>query len=154
MMKNPVNRASPSLSLIVERTFPAAREKVFRAWIDPALMLKWFAPVGMTPFGIEADARVGGNYRIGMRERDGSTVIVTGTYLEVTPPTRLVFTWAWQSDPGDSSVVTVEFIERQNATHIVLTHTRITDPAHVESHRYGWEGCLDHLLADLSDRDS
>lgn len=114
-MDNPANRANPQpyLQVIVERTFLAPRERVFRAWSDPILMEKWFAPAPLKPVGIEAHVVVGGRYRIGMRQPDGTIHYAVGKYLEIVPPERLVFTRAWQTQPpGADSLVTVEFLNK------------------------------------------
>src|SRR5512147_3188829 len=100
-MNSPVNRADShqNIFLVVERVFPARREKVFQAWIDPALMEKWFRPVNMQLVRIDANVVVGGSYRIGMHDLDGTIITVGGKYVEILPPQRLVFTWAWETDP-------------------------------------------------------
>ena len=109
-------------------------------------MEKWFAPVTMKPVGIEANAVVGGSYRIGMRHRDGTIHFASGKYIEILPPERLVFTWAWQTDPPEAvSLVTVEFYDLGNATRVVLKHRQLPTAKDQESHRRGWEGCLREL---------
>lgn len=152
-MDNPANRADPpsNLQVIVERTFLAPRERLFRAWIEPSLMAKWFAPVPLKPVGIEADVVVGGRYRIGMRQPDGTIHYAVGKYLEILPPKRLVFTWAWQTEPSSvDSLVTVEFFEQGDSTRVVLRHEQLTTLSSQESHRRGWEGCLEHLELTIS----
>jgi len=152
-MNNPARRVDPqqNLQVVVERVVSAQRERVFRAWTDPVLIEKWFAPAGMTPVGVEASPVVGGSYRIGMRQPGGKTNFVSGKYIEIVPPERLVFTWAWQSDPPEAaSLVTVEFFEQGSATRLVLTHVKLPDHAAQEDHRRGWEACLDQLEANLA----
>ena len=142
---------SENLQLVIERTFDAPRERVFRAWIDPVLMSKWFAPVGMRPVEVEVDAQVGGKYRFGMQEPDGRTFRVSGEYLEIKAPDRLVFTWSWLSNEQlENTVVTVEFYDRGAATHVILTHERLRTSAIREGNRAGWNGCFDNLQQRLS----
>lgn len=155
-MNNPANRTNlqQNLQVVVERTFSSPRDRVFRAWIDPVLMEKWFAPVTMKPVGIEANVVVGGSYRIGMRHQDGTIHYASGKYIEIRPPERLVFTWAWQTEPpGVDSLVTVEFFEQSDSTRVVLRHEQLTTPQSQESHRQGWEGCLEHLELSILSRD-
>lgn len=97
--------------LVLSRTFAAPRERVFRAWTDPAILKKWWAAgPGFTPTVAEVDLRVGGRYRLGMRAPDqGADYIVAGTYREVQRPARLVYTWAWEGTAGPETLVTVEF---------------------------------------------
>ncbi len=152
-MNNPADRADSqqNIFLVVERVFPARREKVFRAWIDPTLMEKWFSPANMKQVGIEANVVVGGSYRIGMRDRDGTTIYVSGKYVEILPPQRLVFTWAWETDPpGIDSLVTVEFFEQGDMTRVVLRHEQLADTQSREQHRRGWEEILELLELSLS----
>src|SRR5512136_312745 len=100
-MNNQINRANSqqNLQVVVERTFLASRERVFKAWTDPHLMGKWFAPAPLKPVEIETNVTVGGRYRIGMRQQDGTIHYAVGTYIEILPPERLVFTWAWLTEP-------------------------------------------------------
>lgn len=147
-MNDPANRdhLQQNLQVVVERTIRARRERVFQAWIDPLLMAKWFSPVPMTPVGVEAHGVIGGHYRIGIRDVDGTVHFVGGKYMEILPPERLVFTWAWEDQPpGKDSLVTIEFFELDDSTRVVLRHEQLPVSPGPESHRRGWEGCLVHL---------
>jgi uncharacterized protein YndB with AHSA1/START domain len=151
-MKNPANRTNPQqdLQVVVERILPARRARVYRAWIDPVLMEKWFAPMDKKAVSVEANVTVGGRYRIGMRGQDGAVDYVSGRYLEIQPPERLVFTWTWETEPpSEDSIVTVEFFEQGDSTRLVLTHQKLTTPQSRDSHRRGWESCLEHLETNL-----
>jgi uncharacterized protein YndB with AHSA1/START domain len=132
----------------VRRTFAAPRAQVFQAWIDPQIMSKWFARgPGMPPVKVvEADARVGGRYRVDtVCPPDNKVNQMTGTYRELDPPARLVFTWWWEGADFETSQVTVEFKELGPAsTEVILTHELL--PEHQrEEHRKGWIGCFDLL---------
>ncbi len=140
-----------NLTLVVERVFAARPERVFQAWTDAALLARWFAPAGMQAVGVEAHAVAGGSYRIGMRDADGVTSYVAGKYLQVVPPRRLVFTWAWETDPPEAeSLVTIEFFDQGGATLVRLRHEKLADAQSQERHRRGWESCLDQLRASLT----
>jgi len=148
VVNNPANRANPGqdVKVVVERTLAASRERVFRAWTDPGLMEKWFSPMDKTTVGVEANVVEGGKYRIGMRGQDGVVSYVSGRYIEIEPPRRLVFTWAWETEPpGVESLVTIEFFEQGDSTRLVLTHQKLETQQDRDSHRRGWEGCLQHL---------
>jgi uncharacterized protein YndB with AHSA1/START domain len=149
-MDPPVNPTSEvNLRLVVERTFQASRERVFRAWTDPMQMSRWFAPVGMVAQGVEVDLRVGGKFRVGMRGPDGVTHFAFGFYREIHDPERLVFTWTWEQDTeihlGREMLVTVEFHAQGSATHVVLVHDRIPGEVSKDQHRDGWAGCFETL---------
>jgi uncharacterized protein YndB with AHSA1/START domain len=144
-----VNVQSEQLQL--ERTFDAPREEVFRAWTEPEVLRRWWAaqPSWESPLA-ETDVRVGGRYRLSMRDPDsGEEHTVGGEYVEVTPPERLVYTWTWEGSDEDStsagSIVTVEFRDDGDGTTVVLTHEGITDGQSRDNHAHGWSGCLDNL---------
>lgn len=143
--------ASPQTTLRLTRTFAAPREKVFGAWTHPEELKKWFHPPGYETPSAEIDLRVGGKYRIGMRKLpDGEVFYLSGTYREVRPPERLVYTWKWEAEPelGDT-VVTVEFHGRGGSTEIVLTHELFPTEKARQEHEHGWSGGLDNLARIL-----
>lgn len=113
-----VTRASDR-ELVVTRTFDAPARLVFEAWSRPELLREWWVPtsMGMTLESIEADVRTGGRYRL-VFSYQGSTMAFFGTYTEVTPPSRLVWT---NEEAGDqASVTTVTFDEVDGRTHLTL----------------------------------
>jgi uncharacterized protein YndB with AHSA1/START domain len=99
--------------VVVTRTFNAPPRIVFEAWTTPELFRQWWLPksMGMSLRSCEMDVRVGGQYRLEF-EPDG--VAFFGTYVEVTPPSRLV----WTNDEGGEggSVTTVTFEDRDGKT--------------------------------------
>lgn len=111
-----VERASER-ELVVTRTFDAPARIVFKAWTTPDLFKQWWLPksMGMTLRACEMDVRVGGIYRL-VFEPDGMAFF--GTYLDVTPPSRLV--WTNEEGGDDASVTTVTFPEQGGKTKLVL----------------------------------
>lgn len=140
--------------LIIRRRLNASRERVFEAWTSAEAMGRWFCPDPDWEIPIaEADARPGGDYRIAMQNPDLDTPhIVRGTYREVEPPGRLVFTWRWESwrDSHVDSVVTIELHDHEGQTELVLTHELLPDANARKEHGEGWTGCLDRLEAYVS----
>ena len=141
---------APLALVQVSRTFPAARERVFRAWTEPDAVRHWFGTRGSIIDRVEADVRPGGSYRISFKvPPTRRRVHVTGTYLEVEPPERLVYTFGWDGMPitlgmGDSKV-TVEFHEQGGGTEVRLTH-ELLDKARIRAwHRFGWHASLRRL---------
>ena len=102
--------------LVVTRTFNGPARLVFEAWTKPELFRQWWVPksMGMSLRSCEMDVRVGGQYRLEF-EPDG--VAFFGTYGEVTPPSRLVWT---NEESGEASVTTVTFEEQGGKTLLVL----------------------------------
>jgi uncharacterized protein YndB with AHSA1/START domain len=93
----------------------------------------------------EADARVGGRYRIVMRTNDGEEHDVGGVYREVVPNERLVFTWAWRSTPERESLVTLTLKRDGDGTLLTLLHEQLFDEPARDRHEHGWSGSLDKL---------
>lgn len=139
--------AKSQSTLQIKRTFAAPRERVFRAWTDPEELKKWWGPPGYATPSAEVDLRVGGKYRFGMRKLpDGEMFYLSGTYREVRPPEKLVYTWRWEAKPEyGETLVTVEFHDRGGSTEVVLTHELFPDEKARGEHERGWGGCLDKL---------
>jgi uncharacterized protein YndB with AHSA1/START domain len=137
-------REKPTLSLT--RSFKAAPEKVWAAWTQPEAIKQWMGPSDAFEVPIaEADLRVGGRYRIVMKSPDGELHDVGGVYREVSPPKKLVYTWAWKSTPERESLVTVEFRAKGSGTELVVTHAQFFDEEARDHHNQGWIGCLAKL---------
>jgi uncharacterized protein YndB with AHSA1/START domain len=100
---------------------------------------------------VELDLQVGGSYRIRM-EIEGGPYTAYGTYKEIDPPRRLVYTWDWteESHQVGETTVTVEFVEVDGGTEVRLTHDGFPAPEAKEAHEQGWGGCLDRFEALLS----
>jgi uncharacterized protein YndB with AHSA1/START domain len=138
-------------ALEVRRTLAAPPARVFAAWTRPEELKRWAAPGAFTTPLAEVDLRVGGRYRIHMREPDGKEHRVVGVYREVDPPRRLVYTWSWETNPEvTDSVVTVEFHDRGGSTELVLRHEKLPTTESRDRHAMGWGGCLDKLETVVS----
>ena len=103
--------------LVVTRTFNGPARIVFEAWTKPELFRRWWAPksMGMSLLSCEMDVRVGGKYRL---EFEPDAMAFFGTYLEVTPHSRLV----WTNEEGGEGgpVTTVTFEEKGGKTLLVM----------------------------------
>ena len=154
---------SAATSLTITRTLGAPRDIVFRAWTEPERLSQWWgAGPGFTTPIAEVDLRVGGKYRLGMQAPDQEEpYIVGGTYREIRPPEKLVYTWVWEQHdsegapafvPGET-LGTVEFNGIGGKTELVLTHEFFSDAHMRDEHNQGWEGVLNQLAALLEDGD-
>jgi uncharacterized protein YndB with AHSA1/START domain len=146
----PQAEAIAPLELILNRTFNAPRERVFRAWTEAAQLDQWFAPDPSFSVHSSVDLRLGGAYRVEMRKPDGQVFGAFGVYREVRPPQRLVFTWSaiGGPEPVEDTLVTVEFFEAGDAgekTQVTLTHQNFQSAEMRNRHEHGWTGCLDQL---------
>lgn len=137
-------------SITIRRTINAPRQRVFDAWTQPEQLMNWWrvSPAMHTVIA-EVDLKVGGKYRLGMRDPEqAGPFTVGGEFVEITRPERLVYTWSWET-PGmyeGETLVTVEFIEKGEATELVLTHERFANAEVASKHNEGWCGCLAHFV--------
>lgn len=110
--------------IVVKRTFQGPARIVFEAWTKPELLKRWWAPksFGVLLLTCELDARTGGKYRFefGPDASKPPVMAFFGEYIEVTPPSRLVWTNE-EAGAGASFITTVTFEERAGETLLVLT---------------------------------
>jgi uncharacterized protein YndB with AHSA1/START domain len=137
-------------SLTLKRRLKAAPAAVYAAWTEPEKIAKWFGPEQIETLRAQADARVGGGFRIVMRSPDGEEHDVSGIYREVVPNEKLVFTWAWRATPERESLVTVLIKRDGSGSLLTLIHEQFFDETARDHHREGWTGCLDKLERYLS----
>jgi uncharacterized protein YndB with AHSA1/START domain len=106
------------LELVVTRTFDGPVRRVFDAWSKPELFQLWWVPKSspMPLLSCEMDVRTGGGYRLTFGHDAANAMAFFGKYLEVTPPSRLV----WTNDEGGGAVTTVTFEEVDGGTRVVL----------------------------------
>lgn len=130
---------------------------MFAAWVDPEVLRRWWgAGPDWTSPAVEIDLRPGGRYRMSMQDPSGAVRTVGGRYIEVEPPRRLVYTWAWESHGAEGNaptLVTVEFHEPSpGETRVVLTHSGFPDGHRRDQHREGWELCIANLSSRVLDQ--
>jgi uncharacterized protein YndB with AHSA1/START domain len=97
-------------------------------------------PHGYATPGIDLDLRVGGGYRFTMQPPDGDRFHLAGEFLEIEPPSRLVYTFRWEEpDPDDrETVVTLSLDEVGDATQVSLSQGQFATEERLELHRSGW----------------
>jgi uncharacterized protein YndB with AHSA1/START domain len=97
----------------------------------------------------EVDLRVGGRFRIHMREPDGKEHRVGGAYRVIDPPRKLTYTWQWETESSTNdpveTLVTIEFLPRGKGTELVLTHEGFASEEARRSHEHGWAGIMEKL---------
>jgi uncharacterized protein YndB with AHSA1/START domain len=137
-------REKPALAL--NRSYPVAPEKVWRAWTDAEAVKRWWGP-GNEPVSLaQLDVRVGGRFRIVFGGAQGTDHEVQGVYKEVVPNRRLVFTWTWpRTTPERESVVTIVFKAAGDGTEVDFRHEQLFDESVRDGHKRGWTGALDKL---------
>jgi uncharacterized protein YndB with AHSA1/START domain len=134
-------------SVEVRRFIAASPEALFAAWTEPAQLLRWWGPSGVTLVAAEIDLRVGGRYRLANRYQDGSVLWIAGTFEEIDRPNRLVYSWA--HEPVDATTeqtrVTVRFDGRPQGCEVVVHHEGFRSARSQKSHADGWLQCLERL---------
>jgi uncharacterized protein YndB with AHSA1/START domain len=132
----------PGVSLT--RRIKASPAKLYDAWTDPAKLARWWAPRGVEVVSCEAEVRVGGAYRILMRDTEGRLYDLAGEYRELQPGARLAFTWGL-SPEDRGSIITVTFRGYGNETELTLTHEGEADDPTRGEREQGWSSLLRRL---------
>ncbi len=103
--------------VVVTRWFDAPARLVFEAWSTPELFRRWWVPksMGMTLRSCEMDVRTGGGYLLGF----GDGMDFFGRYLEVTPPSRII--WTNEEGGENGSITTVTLTEQNGKTLLVMS---------------------------------
>ena len=123
--------------LVVTRTFNGPARIVFEAWTKPELFKRWWAPksMGMSLRSCEMDVRVGGKYRL---EFEPDAMAFFGTYLEVTPPSRLVWT---NEEGGEGGPVTTVTFEEKGGKTLLVMHELLSLEGSSRRCRHRGSGC-------------
>jgi uncharacterized protein YndB with AHSA1/START domain len=142
--------------LVVTRTFDAPAHLVFEAWSKAELFQRWWVPksVGLTLLSCDMDVRTGGTYRLVFRHpMSDQPIAFFGTYKEVTPNRRIVWT---NEESDEGAVTTVTFEEDAGRTRVTFHERYPTEAALDEALAGSAEGLpeqfaqLDELLAGRS----
>jgi uncharacterized protein YndB with AHSA1/START domain len=143
--------------LVVTRTIDGPARIVFDAWTKPELVKRWWVPksVPVELLSVEMDVRAGGTYRFTFRVDPTTTMAFFGRYLEVDPPSRLV--WTNEEGDGDPVVSTATFDEDNGRTRLVVhdlyPSKEALEAAIASGSTAGWDEMLDQLdelLLELS----
>jgi len=138
-------------SLTLVRRIAARPSIVFDAVSTAEGLATWWGPEGASMIEAEADARIGGAYRVRFRNEDGQEHEASGEYLEVVPPQRLVMSWRWTvggepDELGRTSRVEIDLRPVEGGTELTFTHADLCNAASQASHEWGWTGALDKLV--------
>lgn len=149
----------------VTRTLPFPRERVFRAWLDPATMVRWLVDPSLTGGRAEVDERVGGHYRIFQVDPAGEhTGGLESRIVELVPNERIVLTWRFAGpnraeDLAPETLMTATFSEpRPGETQLTVVHEQLEElaaamPEVAGEVQRGWEATIDRLAPALEVRE-
>lgn len=134
----------------LRRRLKAPAEQIFDLWTKPDLLVRWMSPYpGAVHCKASCDLRPGGAFSLAMSSAE-SNRDVSGTYLQIDRPRKLVFTWTGPLTNYENTLVTVELYSDGDETDLVLTHERLPTPAIHDGHTRGWGNILDHLADAIS----
>ena len=143
--------------VVITRIYDAPLALVFKAWIDPKHLKRWWGPKTFTNPVCEVDARVGGAWRIVMRAPDGVDYPCGGVYREIVEPERLVFTNIATDNDGNpilDGLTTVMFAEEGRRTKLTLTTRAVAlvdyAAAYLQGMEAGWTQSLETLAGELA----
>jgi uncharacterized protein YndB with AHSA1/START domain len=148
--------ANAKLELSLTRIINAPREKLFRCWTDPKLIVQWFTPPPWKTIHAETDVRSGGSSYIVMKGPDGTEVPNRGVYLEVVKNEKIVatdaYTKAWEpsAKPFFTMILTFEDAGpgKTKYTARALHWTKEDKDAHEKmGFHAGWGVATDQLAA-------
>jgi uncharacterized protein YndB with AHSA1/START domain len=131
--------------LILERRFNAPRELVYSFWTHPKHLIRWWGPRGFGLTHAEQDFREGGAWRLCMESGD-VVCWVWGTYHEISPPGRLVFSYSMDSLRYET-LITLDFEADGDATIMRFRQAEFRSEEDCDGHRWGWNSTLD-MFAD------
>lgn len=146
----PPDSQNPEFS--ITRVFDAPPELVWRAWTEEAELTQWLKPFGVSTDSVSFNVREGGKYAYTMtNDETGEKFPSGGTFLEVEPMRRLVFTWGEPEAPVDTAaVITLTLTEHDGGTELVF-HLRGFDGRPGDGFVYdGWDEALTNLERHLA----
>jgi uncharacterized protein YndB with AHSA1/START domain len=135
--------------LVVTRTFDAPTRIVFEAWTRPELFMRWWAPksMGVPLRACELDVRTGGKYRVEFGQDAASIWAFFGTYTEVIPDARLV----WTNEESENGPVTTVTFEDEGGKTLLTFHELYASKEALDEAFVGMEGGMPEQLEQLSE---
>jgi uncharacterized protein YndB with AHSA1/START domain len=148
------NAETGALVLNLESTFAAPPEGIFRMLTEPAELAQWWGPHGFTIPAVELNLTEGGRYRFRMAPPDGEPFHLSGEFLEVDPPWRLVYTFEWEEPTPDDrkTVVDLSLQAAGSGTRLALSQGPFLTDERLALHRGGWTESFEKLQAVLESR--
>jgi uncharacterized protein YndB with AHSA1/START domain len=134
-------RALRDDELLIERRFAAPPALMFRIWAEREHMVRWLGPSEFTCTHLEMDFRVGGAWRACIASDAHGEIWMGGTYREIEPDRRIVFSFAWDGEM--ETLVTVSFREVEGGTVQSFHQAPFASVESRDSHVGGWNECFD-----------
>jgi len=134
--------------LVTSRTFDGPARIVFEAWTKPELFKRWWVPksMGMSLLSCDMDVRVGGKYRL-VFAHEASEFTFFGSYLEVTPHSRL----AWTNEESDDGPVTTVTFEEEGGKTLLVMHELYPSKEALDAAGTGAADMMDETFKQLDE---
>ena len=155
--------AEKQKTISIERTFNLPVTTVWKAWTESESYKKWASPKEYTSPSSSIDVKIGGKYLNSMKGPDGKEIWSTGTYKEIIPLKKIIYTDNFSDSKGNvvaasdynmpgewarENIVTVEFEEEDGKTNMKLQHTGLAVEIADECIK-GWQSCFDKLESNF-----
>ncbi len=137
----------------ITRQFKAPRERVFAAFSSAEMLSRWLGPADGKVLDAKVDFKVGGRYRYAFNSAQMGDMAVSGEYREITPPSKIVFTWQWEDDEDWAkieSVITIDLVAQGAETELRLTQVGFPTTESRDNHGHGWGACFNRLESLLA----
>ena len=128
-----------SFDLTIRRLIDAPRERVWRAWTDPADLKQWWSPV------LEADVRAGGAWKAEVVSPDGTKSWSHGTYLTVDPTKQVSYTFEWDATDTAPTTVIISLADNGESCEMTVHQTGFATEGDRDGHIPGWNTAFDEL---------
>lgn len=140
-------------AVVIERWYPASPALMWKLWTDPAHIVRWWGPDGVTCPQCDIDLRVGGEWTTTMKDPDCNAHRAECRFIEIVPERLLVCSWCWvyEDGPGATSRLSIEFTPEADGCRLRLSHTGLPVD-YADKHEEGWTSsleCLSRCLASL-----
>ncbi len=138
-------------TLHLVREFDAPRDLIWLAWTKAEMLVAWLGPVEFPAIHAEQDLRVGGAWSACLKSPEtGALLWQRGTYREIDPPARLVFTFKWEGDHEDGppvdTLVTIALAELPDGrTRMDFTHEGLKSAQSLTGHHHGWTSSFERF---------
>ncbi|MEO6971554.1 MAG: SRPBCC domain-containing protein [Chthoniobacterales bacterium] len=147
--KNDAATAGAPNELVITRLFDAPRELAFRMFTEIEHIRQWGGPHDYPLVHAEGDLRPGGKWRSCLRARkSGEKMWQSGVYREIVPPERLVYTFAWEEENGNTpneTLITITFANDNGKTRMTFRQAPFVSAESRDGHRKGWNSSFDRL---------
>lgn len=141
-------KVAPKLE--ITRLFDAPPELVFKVWSSAEHVARWLGPKDFTCTSCKIDFRPGGTWRASIRSPEGNEYWFTVVYRQITPPSSIAFTFAWEEPDALETLVTVTFAAESGKTRMTFVQTPFASVESRDSHTEGWSECFERLGAYIA----